>query len=44
MRGPQFTLRQIAVAIAVIGVLLAILVRNPMALVFLATASIPVAV
>jgi hypothetical protein len=44
MRGPQFTLRQTAVAIAVIGVLLAILVRDPMALVFLATASIPVAV
>ncbi len=44
MRGPQFTLRQILVAIAVIGVLLAILVRDPMTLVFLATTSIPVAI
>ena len=44
MRGPQFTLREIEVAIAVFGVFLAILVRDPMALVFLAAASIPVAI
>ena len=40
---PEFTLRQIQIAIAVIGILLAIVILNPMAPVFLATASIPVA-
>jgi hypothetical protein len=44
MRGPQFTLRQLVVAIAVIGVCLALLVQNPLQSVFLATASLPVAV
>ena len=43
MRGPQFTLRQIAVAIAVIGVFCAFFVTNPMASLFLATQSLAIA-
>ena len=44
MRGPRFTLCQVAIAIAVIGVLLASWVQMPMSSEFLATASIPGAV
>ena len=44
MRNPRFTLRQVALAIAAIGVLLAFWVREPMPLEFLATVSIPVAI
>lgn len=40
MEGPQFTLRQAAIAIAVIGIVLAICVENP----FLAMVLIPLAV
>jgi hypothetical protein len=43
MRGPRFTLRQSAIGIAVIGVLLAFWVQNPMSAELLAIASIPVA-
>ncbi len=44
MRGPQFTLRQVEIVIALIGVLLAILVQNPTSLVPLAMASMPVSI
>ncbi len=44
MLGPQFTLRQVAIGIAVIGVLLALCVQNPLQSAYLASVSIPVAV
>ncbi len=43
MLGPRFTLRQIAIAIAVIGILLAFWVQNPLQSAYLTTALIPVA-